>query len=149
MLESDFDDSNIDNFTPKEIVTSGAELKDVKLETMIRIQKYRILIRRPVYIPENGITSGKHKAPWHPMGLAIDTWLHPKHGPIKSLDVFKCALEAGFKAIGIYWNGKLWSFHFDLRPNYAFWCGVKKYGDKRWQYHTLINDPSKIPVDGK
>lgn len=148
MLESDFIDHNIVDFTPKEITSTGANLEDVKLETMVRIQKYRSLIGRRVSIFKNGLTTGNHKSPYHPLGLAIDTGLYIEDGPVKPLIIFKSALEAGFKAIGIYWNGVAFSCHFDLRPKYAFWCGVKdgRGSKSNWVYHGLIVDPSQIPT---
>lgn len=144
MLVTDFKDHNIDNFTPGEVEDTGANLADVQLETMIAIQKYRETIRRRVKLAFNGITTGKHKSPLHPGGKAIDSYLLPEDGPIKTLDILKAALKAEFTGIGIYWNGKLYSTHFDLRPNYALWSGIKNFGEKSWDYRSLIVDLTKL-----
>lgn len=146
MLITDFKDYRIDNFTPAEIEDTGANLKDVQKETIISIQKFRIYIRRRVKLLRNGITTGRHKASEHPRGLAIDGYLLPEDGFIDVHLIFKGALEAGFRGIGIYWNQVLYSFHLDLRKIRAHWCGVKdtKRGINTWQFYSLLNDPAKI-----
>lgn len=148
MLESDFKDYKIYNFTKKEVEETGAKLEDVKLALMRSIQKFREYIRRRVILVENGITTGNHKSIMHPDGKAIDGTLYIEDGPINIHILFKGALEAGFKGIGIYWNGIQYSFHFDLRNNYAFWIGIKdsKKGVKKWIWKSLLQDPAKIKL---
>jgi len=148
MLKSDFKKYNIYNFTSSEAEATGASLKDIQKETIISIQKFREYIRRRVLLLHNGITTGKHKAQEHPDGWAIDSYLVPGDGPINIHLIFKGALTAGFRGIGVYWNQTLYSFHFDLRPVYAFWTGVKdeKNDVVSWQWYPLLNDPAKIKL---
>lgn len=146
MILEDFKKYNIENFTPKEITDTGCALVAVKKETIISAQRFREYIRRRVKLLENGLASGIHKAPWHPRGLALDGYLLPEDGPINIHLIFKGALTAGYRGIGIYWNQKLWSFHFDLRPYYAFWGGVKDESRqiKEWQWYSILRDLRKI-----
>lgn len=148
MKPSDFTQYDIHNFSAAEIEDTGAKLKDVDRATIVYIQKYREYVRRPVKLVKNGITTGIHKAPEHKQGKAIDTYLNPADGLINVHLIFKGALVAGFRGIGIYWNGTCYSCHFDLRKNYAFWAGVKdiKKGIKNWQFHGLLSDPAKIKI---
>lgn len=143
MKESDFIEYKIDNFTPSEIVETGANVEDISVDLMVAIQKFRLLVNRRVVLLSNGMTTGKHTSKLHPGGKAIDSYLHPDDGEVKIIDVFKYALEAGFKGIGIYWNGTLHSFHFDLRNSYSFWSGKKETG-KEWDFYKLIKDPKDL-----
>lgn len=143
MLDQDFITYGIASFSPKEITDTGASLESVKLETMVRLQKFRSLLGCSVHLCTNGLTTGRHNSPYHPKGLAVDFYLKIDSNSVKILDLFKASLEAGFKGIGIYYNGKAYSFHFDLRPKYAFWTGTKD-GDSAWDYHKLIVDPKDL-----
>jgi len=147
MLEKEFTGNEIVDFTYSEIIKTGAELKDVKFELILRFQRFRNLIRRRVCFSIDGLTSGDHQSgqwAYHKKGLAGDIFLREEDGVIRTLEVFKAALEAGFTGIGVYWDGRTYSFHFDLRSNFAFWMGVKKSGSKEWIYKPLLNDPMKI-----
>lgn len=146
MLATDFEKHNIDNFTVQEVMDTGCSLGSVDVKTMISTQRFREYVRRRVKLIENGLTTGGHKAPWHPRGLAVDSYLLPEDGPINIHLIFKGALTAGFKGIGIYWNQILWSFHFDHRPDYAFWGGVKDEPRliKEWQWYSILRDLRKI-----
>lgn len=142
MLKSDFNDHNIKNFTAAEVEATGASLGDVQLRLMLSLQAFRILIDRRVGLIPNGMTTGKHQARQHPLGLAVDGFLYPDDGPVTVTDIVKEAIIAGFHGIGIYWNGKQFSFHFDLRPDYSFWRGVKAHSDfKNWTYGSLFWSP--------
>ena len=147
MLISDFKKYHINNFTYQEIINTGATLSDVQKETIIGIQKYREYVRRRVKLFFNGLTTGQHESPMHPKGMAIDTYLLPEDGPINIHIIFKGALEAGFRGIGIYWNQKIYSCHFDLRPNYAFWGGVKTANQKSWRFISLLQDPRLFKIN--
>lgn len=146
MKKSDFETHLIENFTAKEVTDTGAALGDVQLNLMIALQRFRSLIKRRVKLIVNGMTTGKHKAIWHPQGLAADIYLLPEDGIVPINHIFKSALAAGFKGIGIYYNGVMYSFHLDLRLDLDWWGGYKnpKKGIKDWKYYPLINDPSKF-----
>ena len=150
MIESDFDKYDIINFTPKEVEETGAKLIDVKKETIISIQKFRTYIRRRVGLLKNGLTTGIHKAPWHPLGLASDSFLYLEDGRQDIHIIFKGALHSGFRGIGLYWNQKQYSFHFDHRPSYAQWLGIKDESRSidTWQFFSLLRDPTKIRLRG-
>ena len=148
MKVSDFDVYEIHNFTPKEVRDTGADLRDVKKESMLAIQKFRVYIRRRVRLIKNGMTTGGHVSPYHPRGEAIDGYLDQDDGPVKTHEIIKGAIHSGFKGIGIYYNQTIHSFHFDLRPNYAFWAGVKdtSNGFDDWQWFSLIRDLTSIKL---
>ncbi len=142
MEKTDFEKHNIDNYTPGEVINTGAILADVQLRTMIAQQTFRTILDRRVGLLVNGITTGNHKAVEHPLGLAIDSFLYPDDGPTDSGEIFKAAVTAGFKGIGIYWNGVQYSFHLDLRSDYGIWGGYKdvNLGLKKWTYVSLLAD---------
>jgi len=142
MKEDDF--KAIPFFPEKEICATGARLEDVQLETIQALQVWRVMINRTVHLQFNGLTSGEHKAIQHSRGLAVDCFLSQKEGGTNDFRVMSIhamqALEAGFKGIGIYWNGLMYSYHFDLGP-YRFWSASKKQGENAWNYKTLLCDP--------
>jgi len=145
MNPGEFAEYGIRDFTPQEVEDTGARLDDIRVSLMMGLQKYRDYIRRRVGLLKNGFTTGGHKAVWHPRGLAADSFLYPEDGPINVHQIFKGAVSAGFRGIGIYYNGTLYSSHFDLRPNLAYWGAWKnpKKGIHEWQWVSLLNDPAK------
>jgi len=148
MEKTDFKKHNIDNYTPEEVRDTGAMLGDVQLRLMISLQTFRTILDRRVGLLGNGMTTGSHKAKEHPRGLAVDCFLYPDDGDINTSELFKAALESGFKGIGIYWNGIQYSFHLDLRSVYGFWGGYKDSakGVKTWQYTSLLTELSEIAL---
>lgn len=148
MKKTDFKKHSIDNYTPEEVIRTGALLSDVQLRLMIAVQTFRTILNRRVGIFSNGLTTGDHKAKEHLQGLAGDGFLYPGDGPIVTGLIFKAALTAGFKGVGIYWNGAHYSFHLDLRPDYNFWGGYKDSarGVKEWTYTSLLTELSAISM---
>lgn len=142
MTYSDFD--HIQNFTPKEVERTGAKLLDVKTDLIYRYDIFRNLIKVPVVLLHNGITSGEHQSPGHKEGLAGDCALLKE---LPCLDVFKAALEAGFRKIGIYWGGKRYTYHLEVSQEFGFWIGTPGgLGD--WRYGSLLVDP-KVLVESR
>ena len=141
MLVTDFDQYSIVNFSVEEIENTGAKLADIQLELIYRLQYFRNKIQRVVCLLPNGLTTGRHTAKEHPNGLAVDFALREGDGPVVVSMIFKKALESGFKGIGIYHNEAAYSFHFDLRKEFSFWCGFKKHRKNNWEYQSLIVDP--------
>ncbi len=146
MKKSDFEKHNIVNYTPEEVTNTGAMLDDVQLRLMLSVQAFRTILDRRVGIFVNGLTTGNHKAIEHGLGLAGDGFLYPSDGPTDTNLILKAALTAGFKGIGIYWNGVQYSFHLDLRNEYGFWGGYKDVtkGVKDWVYTSLLTELSSI-----
>ena len=72
-------------------------------------------------------------------GMAVDIAFREEDGAVDIQEIFICALQAGYTGIGIYWNGIAWSFHFDLRPIYAFWTAVKGHREIAWIYRPLLS----------
>jgi len=143
MLISDFKDNGIEKFTPDEIVRTGATLASVQVFTMIHLNTFRLDIDRATVLLSNGLTTGDHRARWHPLGFAVDGAFREGDGPVLFKRVLYAALQAGFHGIGIYHNGTAYSFHFDLRPDRAIWVGWKMHGEDEWhlEYEFLI-DPA-------
>jgi len=146
MRKADFKKHHIDDFTPEEVELTGATLEGIQLRLMVSLQTFRTIMDRRVGLLVNGMTSGGHKAKEHFLGLAVDGFLYPDEGPMDIDLIFKAALTAGCKGIGIYWNGIQYSFHLDLRPEYGFWSGhkVAKNMVKTWRYVSLLKDLSYI-----
>jgi len=137
----DFKTYDIRFFTPAEITGTGALLKDIRLPTIMMVNQYRKRMNRRVVLLPDGITTGEHSASEHPKGLAVDSAFVEQDGPVDVAVVFKAAISAGAKGIGLYWNGFAYSIHLDLRNDYAFWTAIKKHQEKSWKYKPLIIDP--------
>lgn len=148
MLQSDFLKHNINNFTGLEISKTGAVLKDVKVEFFIGLQHYRNLINRRVKLIFNGLTTGKHKSPEHPNGIAGDIFHHPSDGPLDYKKCYYLALESGFHGIGIYYNKEinLYVFHFDL-GRFRSWSAFKNKKHDKWKYASLLVNPAYLKFD--
>jgi hypothetical protein len=145
MRESDFEKYGINHFTGEEIEETGADLKDINVDLIIALDLFRSILGYPVYLLENGMTTGSHSSWTHPAGMAVDGRTKGKLGVDR---IIKAALQAGFKGIGVYWNGQCTSFHLDIRPNYAFWAGHKKEpGVGDWTFTSLFNEISLIKQD--
>jgi len=131
----------IKHFTAKEVKATGADITDVKFELMMALEKLRIILGRPMILLKNGLTTGSHKSPTHPQGQACDFYFTNSHGAVFVNAVFKSIIKAGFKGVGIYWNGNLYSFHVDRREEYSFWSATKPEPGNPWKYGPLIVDP--------
>ena len=117
-------------------------IKESQRESRLLFQPERVIIDRRVGLLLNGMTTGDHKAPEHPAGLAVDGYFFPADGAVEVGDIVKAALEAGFHGIGVYWNGVQFSFHLDLRPTYNFWYGSKEApGVGSWKFSSLFITP--------
>jgi len=144
MRLQDFEDYAISDFRPWEIARVGTDLKDVQVTVFVLAQKFRDEMDRRVKIIS--LTGGEHKpGSYHYLGRAMDFVLYLMDGPVDIYVVFKAALLAGFNGIGIYWNGKRFSFHVDTRSHYTFWCGHKKMNlggerESKWTYIPLTLD---------
>lgn len=144
MNRQDFQDWKIAHFTAEEIEATGANLAHVQIRLLTAMERFREKLGRPFKLIPGGMTTGNHKAPEHAAGLAVDGFVPGLDGvadTITAEDVFKAALGAGFRGIGVYWNGSIYSFHLDLRPVLSFWTGTKAPGAAGWNYGKLINDP--------
>lgn len=138
MTKDDFNSYGIRYFTPTEVTDTGAELCDVKARLIQHLDRFRMSVGMPVRIVKNGLTSGDHVAQEHENGIAADVTMNT----ILPMLTFYCALNAGFKGIGLYCHGGKWvSGHLDLRGDYAFWIGTKKGHQKKWTYLPLIDRP--------
>jgi hypothetical protein len=133
-------------FSEWEARITGASPHDLDFKMVGCYDAFRMLMNRPVIWLHNGLTTGNHKAKEHPLGQAGDSRFRPQDGEVDVQLVFKNALKAGFRGIGIYHNGKMYSFHFDIREDYAFWIGHKKPGESKWQYSSLIFDPANLTL---
>lgn len=139
MIRQDFIDYNITVATPERIEETGANLRDVNLFTILALQRFYDLINIKIFVLVNGLTSGKHSSTLHSRGLAVDIAFDGKK--IDIYFIWKCAIEAGFKGIGIYWNDVAYSMHLDLRKNFGFWSGWKSHREKVWHYGGIFADP--------
>jgi hypothetical protein len=144
MTPQDFADHHIKYFTPTEITDTGAALEDVQAALIVRYDYFRKLLGRAVCFCPNGLTTGNHKSPLHPAGEAGDASFREKDGPVNVTNVVKAALQAGFRGIGVYYNGTAYSIHLDLRSEYGFWTGFKGHRESTWNFRSLIVDPATL-----
>jgi len=143
MTTNDF--KNIEFFTEKEITDSGSHISMVQFVVIHKLDNVRRILGQPISILFNGLTSGNHKDPAHPAGLAVDFEVS---GNTDYYMVFKACLTAGFWAIGIYWNGQAYSYHAGHdAEGYRFWAAVKaEPGAPEWTYCPLIVDPATLSL---
>ena len=142
MTRFDFVLWRIRDFSPEEVEATGAALGDVPVPTMRAVQRFRTAAGLPVKMLYNGMTTGNHVSEYHPAGLAVDIYVV---GRVTAADIRNWALLAGFRGIGIYWNGSCYSAHLDLRRDYGFW-GRRKGPDGKWREAALFADPRHIPL---
>lgn len=139
MIPEDFE--QIDFFTQSEIEATGADIADVQLEMLKGVDHVRRNIGRRMVPLKNGITTGNHKSPQHPLGRAFDFYLDERDGPVTQetlYTLFRCAVDAGFRGFGFYFNGAVWSFHIDMREELTMWTGRKKAPKKgSWVYKPM------------
>jgi len=144
MYKQDFKDYDINNINRTMIERSGAILTDVNLMLILSLDKFCELIQRRICILANGLTTGKHSSTYHPRGLAVDIAFLEGNGAINIYEIWKAAIEAGFKGIGIYYNGTAYSIHLDMRPRLGLWSGWKRHGEKNWHYTGVFQDPKSF-----
>ena len=136
MQKVDFE--SIMYFRPKEITDTGATLGSVQLMLIQHLDNFRAILGCPVRLIKNGLTTGRHASKMHVNGLAADVTMDT----IEPNAVLRAALEAYFRGIGFYARNSKWvSVHLDLRPEYAFWRGVKHGNETAWRYLPLVEIP--------
>ena len=72
MNRQDFQDWKIAHFTAEEIEATGANLAHVQIRLLAAMERFREGLGRPFKLIKDGMTTGKHKAPEHLAGLAVD-----------------------------------------------------------------------------
>ena len=146
MTRDDF--ALLENFTYREVERTGAKIKGVKFQTMWTLQLVRTRIKKRIRLMANGLNSGKHKSKEHPDGEAVDFAVAAIKTFAQVMTVIYYMLEAGFKGIGVYWNGVAYSFHGDIGRR-RMWATIKVKSKtnprvKVWEYHRLLVDPRTI-----
>ena len=140
LADISFKEQGIINFTPEEVVRTGAKLSEVKLVLFLCLQAFRTDLGQAINLLFNGLTTGDHAAPEHPRGEAVDFTIR---GSIDVRRIVVLLIRAGFNGIGIYYNGVAYSFHADLRPaeRFAIWTGVKDApGAGPWKMKTVVGN---------
>lgn len=143
MKVQDFRDFDVRHVKAADVTATKAPLDSVNLYLILHLDDFIGRCGLPVVLLPNGLTTGTHRASWHPRGLAADVAFGIKQEDVKIYDLWKLAIECGFKGVGIYWNGVAYSMHLDLRPVLSTWGGVKTTGAD-WAYYSLFNDPRKF-----
>ena len=144
MRFEDFRTYEIADFTPDEIINTGAALRGVSVTNICKIQKFRSILKRRVGLLKNGLTTGIHRSLLHPDGHAVDFFLYESDGAIDINEVVYALLESGFTGICVYFNGVTYSFHADERPG-KMWLGVSTIDESgKHAYYGMISDPKKV-----
>jgi hypothetical protein len=118
-------------FTVDEIESTGAKFEDVDSESLICLDKLRAFLGCPIYLLTGGITTGKHVAIEHSQGRAFDWYTSADLLWHKTVGH---AVDAGFRGIGYYWNGKKYSWHTDTRRLCTLWMAEKNISAGDWMY---------------
>lgn len=132
MKPEDF--QNVRKFSQTEIESiAGEKIEKINALTVYTLDEFRRLVGRRVH--PLCFTSGIHSSEWHPNGDAVDFYLDTRDGPVRVTWVFTYLVRAGFRGIGVYWNGSVLSFHADRRPEFIAWTARKEpVGDDGWTY---------------
>jgi len=131
-------------FTWQEAARTGAKIKDIKVRLFMCLFRLRKLLGRRVKLIKNGLTTGRHKSLEHPDGMAADITFYIRDGEINIGFLYACCVLAGFKGIGIYHNGRVYSVHLHIGKRLRRWTAVKYKSGRRkgqWRYLAFINDP--------
>ncbi|MHA1170254.1 MAG: hypothetical protein ACTSRU_20700 [Candidatus Hodarchaeales archaeon] len=128
----------INHFTQEEVETTGADINDVSVDTIHRLDLVRKKIDLPIQLVYNGITTGKHKSSAHPSGNAVDCRIVDIRTSKEALKVVMIASSVGFSGIGVYKNGAgFYNFHFEICDKLRFW-GATMDETGSWDYdHSL------------
>jgi len=149
MVSKDFKDYQILHIKEKDITSSGADLADINLFFIIALDKFfgTLFVEYGIHavILFNGLTTGNHKSFTHKRGLAGDIAFAVSASEMSIYSIWKKAIEAGFKGIGLYWNGVAYSMHLDLRPSLAFWS-MRKDETGAWISDSVFKDPREIKI---
>jgi hypothetical protein len=133
------------NFSYKEVAATGANILMLRMRLFHYLQSFRNTIDRKVIILENGLNSGEHKSLFHQNSEAVDFTLDPDEGEIDVNYIVAILIQTGFKGIGVYWNGEIYSFHADLRYIAGLWKADKSDDGLAWEYEELLSsDPKKL-----
>lgn len=147
MKESDFRDSAIHNFTAKEIKDTGARLEEVQLLTIFRLNMFRVSVGKKIKLQKNGLTTGEHSSPEHKDGKAVDFYFDDGSLAGKSItEIVFMLVSCGFHGIGVYHNGKAYSFHADIGQRLRSWTAIKDKTNN-WQYSQLFIDPKIMHIN--
>ena len=139
MTHSDFVTMEIDRFSAEEIEATCAKLADVQASLMSSLNRLRNLVGQPFALLKNGLTTGNHASCYHGKGLAADVVIG--NGLVThTTDVLFKAIRIGFNGVGLYHNGLIYSWHFDLRETPSTWSAVKGR-EGTWMYSPLMVDP--------
>jgi len=130
MKPQDFE--NVKHFTYEECAKTGADMAGVKKKLIYTMDDLRLDVGCRFTISSNGLNSGKHAPNGdHYKGLGIDGRF--RNCPWKPNVVLQKALDAGFNAIGFYYEG-FW--HFGIREKHKMW-----YRDKHGVYWPMLMWP--------
>lgn len=136
--------SSLEYFTEEEITNTGACISDVQFLLFQKMEKLRTYLNRRIRLLHNGLTTGTHASREHRQGCACDFYLDPRDGKTDYYFVFKCAIDAGFNKIGVYWNGTAYSFHVAFSAKSSFWLATKKKKGDSWTFGALLRDPAEV-----
>ena len=128
------------NFSAREIQRAGGKLAGIDFASFMVLQAWRTAIGQPVKFQKNGINSGDHDSEEHPDGKAFDVYTVRRITFRTVRRLVYLALKCGFRGIGIYHNGTMYSFHLDTGENRG-WVARKKRRGRRWSYYPMIVDP--------
>ena len=130
----------IPNFTIREIEETGANIQNIKYKTIERLQLIRTLVRSPIYLLYNGLTTGDHSSPYHDKGKAVD-WYTQSDLPLT--DILMIIMSVNFKGVGIYKCKEtgIYTFHTDIGDTYRQWSAYKDKKEENWNYKSLFNLP--------
>ena len=135
--------TTIPNVTAAEVVATGANLKDVKRGTVVRLDRFIALSGRTVVLLHNGMTTGNHASWTHGKGMAVDIAFRETEGNFSIVYMVLLAAEAGFTQIGVYWNGVAYSMHLGW-GTLGQWQRWRHHREKHWHEGALVVDPQDL-----
>lgn len=124
--------------TLDELKRANATLEGLNYEAFLKLCLFRKEINAPIFFMFNGLNSGSHQSKGHPEGKAFDLTVKGK----SFYQVYKIAVKVGFFAFGLYYNGKIYSYHLEDSEEVRRWIKIKEKQGSPWiDVPFFIEDP--------
>lgn len=137
MIKQDW--KEIKHFDESEISRANSEPIEVDFHSMKCLDNlanyFKMKYGKNVYfrILWNGITGGIHASIEHSKGKAFDIVVDNRTGEnISTKEIIQAAYHFGFRGVGCYWNGSVYSFHFDTGERFRSWMWKKRWFRDKW-----------------
>lgn len=117
----------IEHFSRIEVECTGANIDDINVDLIHRLDLLRKRCGLPIELVSNGITTGNHNSKGHRTGNAVDVRIRSVNSSNHALKIMLMATSVGFSAIGVYKNSAgFYNFHFEIDKTFRVWGATMK-----------------------